>query len=47
MCNKYNSSEHRSAFDGGEARGSFTRTEKFSECGGRGIEEWVKSQEYG
>lgn len=33
MCNKYNSSEQRPAFDGGEARGLFSRTEKFGECG--------------
>lgn len=33
MCNKYNSSEQRPAFEIGEARELFTRTEKFGECG--------------
>lgn len=33
MCNNHNSSEQRPAFDGGEARGLFRRTEKFGECG--------------
>lgn len=33
MRNNHNSSEQRPTFDGGEARGLFTRTEKFGECG--------------